>query len=506
MVKMFGLGPKHGLVRARRVALGGVSLLLVIALGVAAVLSSGAASREAKTVHERDRIKGQQILSGLTAQYLKFAALELSQLGASQRWTLRPGDPADTAALRRLSASSPLFRYGAALVSLSGRPLAFAAQQPGLPPATDPGYAPLMAALHAGRFGVSDVMRVGSTPLVAIAVPIEAAGRPRALLLGYADARNWPLQVYSRHQVRFDPGALPYIVDGAGTIVAAGSPAAVGRTLPAALLGITGARARLIRYRAHRGSFVAFYDPTGIAGWRTLTIERAAAFSGALDERANAVGVTLIALLAAAIGGLIVLTLKREHALRRLADEALYDQLTGLASRRLFGVRLEAALAKQHRTRSHLGVLFSDLDGFKAINDRFGHATGDAALQEAARRLRAAVRAEDSVARLGGDEFIVLLEDIDVDALGRIAASLAEAIGEPLLAQGAPVELRASFGGVIVGPDATSAAAVMHAADLAMYEAKSTGRIEIRHYREDGAAPAQPAGVIELRGMRSTRG
>jgi diguanylate cyclase (GGDEF)-like protein len=485
--------------RARRVAFGVISLLLVMALGAAAIITSRSANREASAVHARDRVKAQQILSGLTAQYLQFAALELSQLGGAQRWSLQPGSPADVARLRRLSASSSLFGYGAALVGLSGRPLAFAAPRAGLPGPADPGYAPLFAALHAGRFGVSDVMSVHSTPVVAIGVPVLRAGRPQALLLGFAQARSWPLALYSEHQVRFDPGAVPYIVDSRGTIAAAGSPAEVGRQLPAALAALPPNGTGITHYSSGGRSFVAFYSPTGVAGWRSLTLEPASAFSGALDQHATAVGIALIALLLAAIGGLAVLTLKREHALRRLADEALYDQLTGLQSRRLFGIRLEAALAKQHRTMSHLGVLFCDLDGFKEINDRFGHAAGDAALQETARRLRGAVRAEDSVARLGGDEFIVLLEDIDAGALERTASSLAHAVAGPLLARGAPVELRASIGGAIVGPDATSAAAIMHAADLAMYQAKSTGRIEIRPFCEDAPAPSEPAAVLELR-------
>lgn len=499
---MQGLASRRGRDRARRIASGGLSLLLVIALGVAAFIASSSASREASAIHQRDRVKAQQILSGLTAQYLKFTALELSQLGGSEHWSLQPGSRADTARLRLLSSTSSLFGYGAALVSLSGRPLAFAAEHPGLPGPTDPGYAPLVAALRAGHFGVSDVMHVGTTPVVAIGVPIIRGGRPQALLLGYAQARDWPLALYSEHQVRFDPGAVPYIVDAQGTIAAAGSPSAVGHQLPAALMALAPGRTGMARYRSHGRSFVAFYSPTGIAGWRSLTLEPASAFSGALDQHANAVWITLMALLLAAIGGLIVLTLKREHALRRLADEALYDQLTGLQSRRLFGVRLEAALAKQHRTRSHLGVLFSDLDGLKAINDRFGHAAGDAALQETARRLRASVRAGDSVARLGGDEFIVLIEDIDANALGGIASSLADAVEGPVLARGAPVDLRASIGGVIVGPDATSAAAIMHAADLAMYQAKSSGRIEIRQYREDEQAQLEQLGVVELRSKR----
>ncbi len=501
------IGPSKPLtwMRAPRLAAGGASLLLVVALGVAAVLTTSSASREAVAVHNGDRAKSQQILAGLTAQYLKFSALELSQSASSGRWSLTQGSSADTHRLRAIVAASPLFAYGAALVDLTGRPLSVAAQRPGLPQPRDPGYVPMIASLRSGTFGVSDVMHQGATPIVAMAVPISVAGNPRALLIGYTDARRWPLGVYTAQQVRFDPTASPYIVDGSDTIAAAASPSTIGRQIASPLADRTGGHGGLVRYSDHGRAFVATYSATGIGGWRAMTVEPATDFSGPLDRHANAVGIVLIALLAAAIGGLILLNLKRNQALRRLADDALYDQLTGLQSRRLFSIRLDAALTKQQRTRTHLGVLFSDLDGFKAINDRFGHATGDAALQEVARRLRANVRAEDSVARLGGDEFVVLLEDVDAPALADLATSLSQAATGPALLRGAPVDLHVSLGGVLVAADSsTSAAEIMHAADLAMYRAKSAGRVEISEFGEVAERLRGEGHVVELSSVRGT--
>jgi diguanylate cyclase (GGDEF)-like protein len=115
-----------------------------------------------------------------------------------------------------------------------------------------------------------------------------------------------------------------------------------------------------------------------------------------------------------------------------LADSALHDPLTGLANRRLIDEHLKVALARAHRGEMSIGLLFLDLDGFKQINEQFGHEVGDAVLVEFARRLTHAVRAADSVGRAGdpaslvsrpgGDEFIVILSDLSPDPGPSIAA------------------------------------------------------------------------------------
>ena len=112
-----------------------------------------------------------------------------------------------------------------------------------------------------------------------------------------------------------------------------------------------------------------------------------------------------------------------------MRHEALHDPLTGLANRTLLRDRLEHALARSAREDLPTGVLFIDLDEFKDVNDRYGHAAGDAVLVELAGRLRAAVRPADTVARLGGDEFIVVCEHVDRDAALALGARLED--GDP---------------------------------------------------------------------------
>jgi diguanylate cyclase (GGDEF)-like protein len=158
----------------------------------------------------------------------------------------------------------------------------------------------------------------------------------------------------------------------------------------------------------------------------------------------------------------------REAELARLA---LTDALTGLANRSRFGDRLEAAVA----TRAHRpAVVYIDLDGFKAVNDRFGHAVGDRLLVDAAGRLQACATPSMLVARLGGDEFVVLVEDGHREAI-RLAQRVLDAFVAPFLADGEIIRFQASVG-VASAPEDGSPEEAVRRADAAMYVAKTTGK------------------------------
>ncbi len=157
---------------------------------------------------------------------------------------------------------------------------------------------------------------------------------------------------------------------------------------------------------------------------------------------------------------------------------ALHDALTDLPNRQLLADRMGLALARLKRNQGYIAVLFLDLDGFKQINDQFGHKAGDAALQEVAKRLGRSMRQEDTLARVGGDEFVVLLCD-----LGEGAETVAELVAnkclkvfrEPFMINNTPCQLGTSIGIAIGGGDA-SADKLLVAADRAMYRAKEAGR------------------------------
>ncbi len=166
--------------------------------------------------------------------------------------------------------------------------------------------------------------------------------------------------------------------------------------------------------------------------------------------------------------------------LQRLNEyQALYDPLTGLPNRALLDDRLRQAVAACQRTGALLAVLFVDLDGFKVVNDLFGHHVGDELLREMAARLARARRQSDTVARFGGDEFVVVCPDIRTSAAAcRIADHLLDELSFPVEVGGVEHRLTASVGIAVTsgGAGDQSPEAMLRNADTAMYRAKEEGR------------------------------
>lgn len=168
---------------------------------------------------------------------------------------------------------------------------------------------------------------------------------------------------------------------------------------------------------------------------------------------------------------------KQEQAQREY--ESRHDVLTGLLNRRALLESIPLAQARAGRNGKAVGMLFIDLDGFKAVNDSQGHEAGDALLREIAGRLRAGVRKTDSVYRLAGDEFTVLLEDMadTFDDAHTVAEKLISSISEPVLLPGRAVRVRASIGIALDSGKAERAPdELLKEADHFMYQAKKAGR------------------------------
>ena len=168
----------------------------------------------------------------------------------------------------------------------------------------------------------------------------------------------------------------------------------------------------------------------------------------------------------------------RKRTEARLEHDALHDALTGLPNRVLFADRLEQALRRASRRDEEIScaVLFLDLDRFKAVNDAFGHQTGDELLGAVARRLESAVRPGDTVARLGGDEFTVLLEEIsEVHEATLVAERIQATLAEPFRIAGLELDVCASIG-IALGSADVLPKELIHEADVAMYRAKARGR------------------------------
>ena len=175
-------------------------------------------------------------------------------------------------------------------------------------------------------------------------------------------------------------------------------------------------------------------------------------------------------------------TARSRASTKRLIAQANHDVLTGLASRALLSDRIAQLLSQPGGSAASL--LLIDLDGFKTINDTFGHAAGDELLVVVANRLRASVRPEDLAARLGGDEFGVLLENGDLGTAAEVAKRMLVTVGEPMTLSRGRVAVTASIGIVGTG-GATTADEVMRDADIAMYEAKSSGRNRMAIYEQE---------------------
>ncbi len=168
---------------------------------------------------------------------------------------------------------------------------------------------------------------------------------------------------------------------------------------------------------------------------------------------------------------------RRKMAEQALAHQAAHDPLTGLANRSLFADRLAAALAgrRGQASTAQAGVMYLDADGFKEINDRYGHEAGDEALLTIGHRLRSHVRPQDTVARLGGDEFAVTAPRISADGLDGLCRRVSAALSQPHLIHGHLVPVPVSIGIHLATPG-ESADTALHQADQAMYAAKRRTR------------------------------
>jgi len=190
-----------------------------------------------------------------------------------------------------------------------------------------------------------------------------------------------------------------------------------------------------------------------------------------------------------------------ELATEQLRHQALHDVLTGLPNRVLLLDRMEQAILQMQRNRAPFALLLLDLDGFKEVNDTFGHDIGDLLLAKIGVRLRAQLRDSDTIARLGGDEFAVLLAGVhEVGAATKVAATLLESLHQPIVVEGEPLAVGGSIGIVHCPAHGADPASLLRRADVAMYAAKHGG-VGVRVYSPDldQNSPARMQRLAELR-------
>jgi diguanylate cyclase (GGDEF)-like protein len=165
-------------------------------------------------------------------------------------------------------------------------------------------------------------------------------------------------------------------------------------------------------------------------------------------------------------------------AQQALEMQATRDALTGLWNRRAILQKLPVELSRAQRESIPLGVILTDIDHFKRVNDSYGHAQGDYVLQEVAKRMTESVRAYDYVARYGGEEFLITVVDADHQQTFHLAERIRQSIiGAPMMLRDGPVQISSSFGLTVMPPGAKGRLEdLIEAADRALYRAKKNGR------------------------------
>lgn len=241
------------------------------------------------------------------------------------------------------------------------------------------------------------------------------------------------------------------------------------------------------------GHVLSFVDlrlalPVHLEGRIVGSIALRASLRDLYGELSRVFGSMLLILTASALLGTYA---SRKMRMQMIAAEneiermALYDRVTGLPNRHAFELSLAQALQRHARNGGGSALLYIDVDGFKTVNDQFGHQVGDAVLKAVGVRLERALRGADIVARIGGDEFAVILSDTAIaEDVERVAANLVRIAAEPFATGGAPARIGFSIGICMVPQSAADIDSALRNADLAMYHAKQMGKSTYQFFAE----------------------
>lgn len=176
---------------------------------------------------------------------------------------------------------------------------------------------------------------------------------------------------------------------------------------------------------------------------------------------------------------------RAENSEKKAKRLAFFDQLTGLPNRFLFEDRLRQVISKHDRKGDTFALLFIDLDGFKAINDQFGHHSGDELLQALSKKFQSVLRSEDTCARIGGDEFMVILPSIDREGALAVSQKLLDLASIPVPLSAGQAKVSASIGLAMFPEHAQNQDDLVISADQAMYRAKLEGKNKVAIYESN---------------------
>ena len=359
--------------------------------------------------------------------------------------------------------------------TVAADPPAMTAQAAAL--AASPSFA---LAVKTDRLTLGDVVVEPAGTAVHFFQPFQATDGPRVLIMPapieqVTAVMSNTLDVTARHA---------YVVDADNDIIASSGTEAPGTPLPRlALAGSAGDAQQGVA-----GGDYYLSVPVPGTSWRLVLITSEEKLLAPLYAGERAAW-QLFGALTAAIAAVVMIGVVAVISLSRLAHARAHDTLTGLPSRSLFIDRLEAVITEQRRRPSGpTAALFIDLDGFKPVNDRYGHAVGDALLKAVAGRLLESMRPGDYVSRFGGDEFLILCKDLRTDSDAQaVAERIRQYVAEPFDIGGHRLCIGTSIGIALLDDHAEDAVSLIHNADLAMYEAKRTGKGRIERFTPEMA-------------------
>jgi diguanylate cyclase (GGDEF)-like protein len=380
----------------------------------------------------------------------------------AKRFTLVVSRPAPAYCLLRLSTSSPLRApLGADLCDpANGLPGVDASS-------SDPGE--LTAGVDAGVFSVVPINRL--LGVFSIMVPVFRGGQTPATVAGRRAAhRGWVITTLNGREILAAAGGVERGMRvqishrnprGEPLVVAAAGSAEPGAQVH--IVPISADGAWTVRIAGHSRA-------SGLSAGTQFWIILLAGLGG------SGLLFGFVRVLARSRRNALVMVERKTAELRHLT---LHDGLTGLPNRELILDRVEHALMRARRQSTDLAVMFLDLDGFKAVNDTFGHAAGDELLRAVGARLKSLLRGTDTVGRLGGDEFVVVTEGDSLEAGPEVIAErIREVLAAPFTlgdaADRTSAQIRVSIG-IAVGLRAT-AEEMLRDADIALYEAKESGK------------------------------
>lgn len=340
----------------------------------------------------------------------------------------------------------------------------------------EPGF---QMALKTGRLTYGDVTIENGTPMVYGFQPYDAGGETRVLVVPAPVAE---MASILRGALDVTAGQV-YLADSTGAVVAGSDNTAAGRPIPDRVLATA---------RQHLGSGLTgdrhyLTLPIADSTWRMVIATSRSALLAPVHA-ANRAAWLVFGGFAATVSvilltGGVILT-----GSARLARTRLYDALTGLPGRALLLEEAEKSITQG----GPFAVLFLDLDGFKPVNDTYGHAAGDALLVQVAQRLRAATRPVDVVGRFGGDEFVLLCQGMTGQDAYTVADRILHDLSRPFDLDGHTVRIGVSIGLAVPGPDTADAAALIRHADLALYRAKGGGRGRIERFTPELVVSGAP--------------